>query len=90
MRHQTSIRLQGLHSASVPGILALDLQDSDPSKAITGLFPKFSKFSSSGKVEIQLPNLYSNVQQLTSSIFQVPTFCVPPFLFPCLFVLSIM
>jgi len=26
----------GLHSASVPGILALDLQDSDPSKAITG------------------------------------------------------
>ena len=27
---------QGLHSASVPGILSLDLQDSDPSKAITG------------------------------------------------------
>jgi len=26
----------GLHSASVPGILSLDLQDSDPSKAITG------------------------------------------------------
>ena len=28
--------LQGLHSASIPGILALDLQASDTSKVLTG------------------------------------------------------
>lgn len=33
-----NLPFQGLHSASVPGILALDLQDSDPSKAITGMY----------------------------------------------------
>lgn len=58
----------GLHSASVPGILALDLQDSDPSKAITGGADKTAVVFNKDNEQV-VATLKGHTKKVTSVIY---------------------
>jgi len=58
----------GLHSASVPGILALDLQDSDPSKCITGGVDKNAVVFNKDNEQV-VATLRGHTKKVTSVIY---------------------